>query len=321
MKFQVIDRQSLDLSAWENLTKNGSFFQTYHWVDICIGGLGPRACAVFLCGYENDKLSAGLPAIVISRFGAKSLYSMPYGTHGAAIFTPEISNRSKRVFLQELSDYLSSHRYSLIEIVDFDNSLIELPGKKLGRSKKSTHIIELSKDSDFHPRDKRVERHIRSGRGSGVEIVEIKDENRLDDFYLLYRLTEKRHGKRRLLYEKKFFESVIYRLKDTDMLYWTGASVEGKLIGLQINFVYGDTLTYWQGVWDYEMRQYKPGYLLMHDAVRKAKLSGAGKVNLGASPPHATGLIDYKESWGGRKVEYDILSCRSRFRKLVGRQV
>ncbi len=59
----------------------------------------------------------------------------------------------------------------------------------------------------------------------------------------------------------------------------------------------------------------------MYDAIRKAKLSGAGRVNLGASPPHATGLIEYKESWGARKIEYDILSCRSGVGKLMGRQV
>lgn len=103
------------------------------------------------------------------------------------------------------------------------------------------------------------------------------------------------------------------------MLHWTGLRARGKLIASHLNFIHGGTLANWRIVWDYDERHLKPNQVLMHDAIRTAGRRGIEYVNLGASPADAAGLIEYKERWGGMKVEYDILTFRSPIRRLLGR--
>ncbi len=87
--------------------------------------------------------------------------------------------------------------------------------------------------------------------------------------------------------------------------------IDGAMAASQINLIWGDTLFNWQVVSDLGFRQVKPTYLL-HDAmIAYAQNQKLRKINLGASPPEAEGLIEYKERWGGTEIGYDIMTSSS----------
>lgn len=318
MDVQIIERPAMDLPAWNALVRQRSFFQTIAWADVCAAGMGAQARAVFLCAFEDGGLKAGLPAIITSRFGLKSFFSMPYGTYGGAVYSPDFDDEFKRRFCDGLTKTLAAGGFWHMDITDYFESLRLWSDCPLIRTRCETHVIELQDGVEFIPPDKGTAGDIRAGEKRGGMIVTI-DSGRLDDFFRLYRLTEKRHGRTRLRYSREFFGAILDHLGGTDRLYWTGFEAEGVLIGSQINFIHGDTLFYWQAVSDYEKRWYKPNQALLYDAILNAGGRGLRQINLGGSPEDAVGLRKFKEQWGGRPIAYDVYSYRSRLHRLMRR--
>ena len=319
MDIILADQNNLDLSAWQKLADTGSFFHTRKWIDACLRGLGKKAEAVYFCGLEGDDPVVGMPAVVISKSGFKSLLSLPFGTYGSALFRPDIHEKTKKEFIDYVIQYLNKERYSLVEIVDYNRQLEKYELPHFERLNRFTHLVDLKKSEEFKPADTRVERHIRSGQKHDVEIGRIDHLRQIDEFYRIYESAEKRHGRSNPMYGIKFFQTIFEVFRDSDALYWIAATHENRMIGSQINFIHGDALFYWQGVMDYESREYKPAYLLMHESIDHAVRLGLSMVNLGASPPGANGLIEYKESWGAEKRGYFIYRRRSLLRRMVGR--
>jgi hypothetical protein len=323
MDFRVIDRKSLDVTEWNRLSLKGSFFQTVMWADVCVRGLpadriGVGAAAVFFCGYDGERIVAGFPAIITKRFGVSSFDSMPNNTYGSALFDEGLPEETQARFIDHVATFLDGRRFSRITITDFDGRLKHGDRIKLRCDRSFTHIIGIDSIDEFEPH-RRIKRDLRTGAKADTEIVLINDRGDIDGFYRLYRQTERRHGRRRPLYRRGFFHALADVMAGSDMLYWPGLMVEGRMVASQINFIYGDTLINWRVVSDYEWRRYKPNQILLYDAIEKAAARGVTKINLGASPPDADGLIAYKERWGGTKVEFDIYSYRSRMRRLMGR--
>jgi lipid II:glycine glycyltransferase (peptidoglycan interpeptide bridge formation enzyme) len=188
----------------------------------------------------------------------------------------------------------------------------------MDRTRPFTHIVSLDSQDGPWPHPK-IRYDIRTGLKADSEIVRLERPEQIDDFYHLYRMTARRHGGKGPFRDKKFFEILFDYLHNTDKLYWTGLLAEDSLVGSQIHFIHENTLFNWQTVSNYEKRQYKPSQLLMNDAVEKAISLGLGKVNLGASPSDAGGLIRYKERWRGTRIEYNIYTSRSRLRRLIRR--
>jgi hypothetical protein len=319
MNFKVTDLESLDRERWEGLARNGSFFHTWHWMKICINGLAPGVTGLFLCGYEGDELVAGMPAIVTKRYGLRSLYAMPYGTYGDAVFAPGLGGAAQAEFGRLLIEYLGEGRFSRIAIVDFDGVLAGRAAPLLKRERCFTHIITLNGNEEHNPPDKKVNGHIRAGQRAETEISRLETFGQLDDFYALYELTEHRHGRRRPLYRKRFFTSILEEIGDSKMLYWNCLLSEGAMVGSCINFIFNESLFNWQTVSDYESRHLKPNHVLLADAIQRGVTLGVKTVNLGASPPDAQGLIDYKERWGGVRVDYDCYHHDSWIRRMIGR--
>lgn len=317
MDFRVIERERLDTAAWDNLARHGSFFHTASWADICLTGLAAAHQAVFLCGFEENELIAGMPGLVTRRFGFRTFYSMPYGTYGAPVFSERCREERRREFLDSLSAYFQRMRFSSVFIADFDGSLSDWSEYQMQRTRHFTHIVSLENPEDYRPRPN-IESDLRTGHKLRSEIIHVEDISQIDDFYRLYRLTGMRHKGGPEL-GKRLFDTIFKHLAETDKLYWTGLMAEGRLVGSNIHFIHGDTLFNWQTVSDYAMRHYKPGPMLMYDAISMAIRTGLKKVNLGASPPEAAGLVFYKERWQGVRTEYDILTIGSWWRRLLRR--
>jgi len=319
MDFRIIDRRSLDVEAWERLTRSASFFHTHQWADTCVDGLSPGAHAVFLCGYEGDRLVAGMPAVIRKRLMLKSFYSMPYGTYGEAVLAEGANGNIRDEFYVHLVKYLKNGRFSRISITDFDRNFSSLIEPFLVHREVFTHIIYLDGRDEHNPPDRKINGHIRAGQRADSEIGTVRSRDQLNAFYRLYEMTEKRHGSIRPLYSKHFFASILRHLGDSPMLYWNCLMSGEEMVGSCINFIFNDSLFNWQTVSNYEYRHLKPNHMLLSESLRVGLERGAVRANLGASPPYAHSLIDYKERWGGVRVEYDSYLSDSWFRRFFGR--
>ncbi len=316
MEFKVVDRRNLDIAAWEELTSSSSFFHSYRWADTCVDGLSHGARAVFLCGYEDGRLVAGMPAVVNRNFGFRSFYSMPYGTYGEVVMADGSGEPQRDEFYIYLLKYLKKGRFSRIAINDFDRNFSRVSEPFLTHTESFTHIINLNEDEDHKPPDRKINGHIRSGQKADTTICCVKTKDQLNLFYRLYEMTEKRHGSIKPLYNRHFFNSILKHLGNTDMLYWNCLMYEDRMIGSCINFICSGTLFNWQTVSNYDYRRFKPNHVLLSEAIDVGKSMGIGNVNLGASPPYAHSLIDYKERWGGEKVYYDSYVSDSWLRRI-----
>ncbi|MBN2184217.1 MAG: GNAT family N-acetyltransferase [Candidatus Krumholzibacteriota bacterium] len=316
MEFRVIDRKSLDTSAWEGLTYGSSFFHSHQWADTCVDGLSPGARAVFLCGYEGGRMIAGMPAVITRNFGFRSFYSMPYGTYGEVVMAEGTDEAKRDEFYLFLVKYLKKGRFSRIAINDFDRNFSRLSGPFLSHTEIFTHIIDLNEDEDHRPPDRKINGHIRAGQKADTTILCVKTKDQLSAFYRLYEMTEKRHGSLKPLYSKHFFTSILKHLSMTEKLYWNCLMYEDVMIGSCINFISSETLFNWQTVSNYDYRRFKPNHVLLSEAIDVGVSMGVKKINLGASPQYAHTLIDYKERWGGVKVPYDSYVSDSWLRRI-----
>lgn len=318
MDWAELDRRSLDRSDWDSLIAGHSFFSAIQWIDVCTEGLGRKAHSIFLCGYEGNRLVAALPAILTRRWGVRSFYSLPYGTYGGVFWSAGAPIDSKGTALAHLSAHFRKARYARVVIADYDNSLCDWIHNGIERRPAFTHIIDLSR-GEYHPPDKKIEQHIQIGLKAEPEIVPLHTASQVGEFYALYSATEARHGRAKPILPRRLFDVLFERLIGTDMLYWIGLYAAGRMIGSQINLIFGDSLINWQTVSDHDMRHFKPNHLLLMNAITYARSRGLAQVNLGASPPEAEGLIDFKERWGGVRRNYDIISLRSSGMKMLER--
>ncbi|MCP4567704.1 MAG: GNAT family N-acetyltransferase [FCB group bacterium] len=319
MEFQICDHQSLDVTHWDKLARRGSFFESSLWVDVCAAGMSGSTEICFLCGYESGRLVAGLPAVMVSKLGQKSFLSMPYGTYGGVLFDEAIDSDGRDEFISNMENWLRKKRFSLVSITDFAGRLADWRPKDFERTSHFTHIIELEAGGQFVPTNRNLVKNLQAGEKAAGDIIRIENIDRIKGYYDLYLATESRHGRKKPLYNLSFFEAVMKVLGNTDSLYWTALMVDGEMIGSQISFCHHDTLFYWQAVSAYEKRQFKANYRLLFDAITYGNSRGVTKINLGASPPEAEGLIYFKECWGAKRVEYDGLDYRSPLRKFMGR--
>jgi hypothetical protein len=260
-----------------------------------------------------------MPAVIRKHLFFKSFYSMPYATYGEVVLADGINGVVRDEFYMHLVKYLKTGRFSRISITDFDRNFSMLIEPFLTHTVTFTHIIYLNGDQEHTPPDRKINGHIRAGHRADSKIEIVRSKNQLNEFYRLYEMTEKRHGSIKPLYSKHFFASVLKHLGDSDMLYWNCLMSDGKMIGSCINFIYNGSLFNWQTVSNYEYRHLKPNHLLLSESIRIGIDRGVKRINLGASPHYAHSLIDYKERWGGIKVEYDSYLSDSWFRHMFGR--
>lgn len=258
-----------------------------------------------------------MPAVITKKFGMRSFYSMPYGTYGEVVMAEGTDDTQRDEFYVHLVIYLKKGRFSRIAITDFNRNFSRLSEPFLSHTESFTHIIKLNGNGPHFPSRKSVGRHIRSGLKADTSLVEISTKEHVKEFYKIYEMTEKRHGSIRPLYSRHFFNSILKHLGGTDILYWKSLVYKDRMIGSSIKFIYHDTLFSWQVVSDYEYRHLKPNHVLMFDGIQMGNKAGIKKINLGSSPRYAQSLIDYKESWGGEKVEYDTYISDSWFRKIL----
>ena len=103
-------------------------------------------------------------------------------------------------------------------------------------------------------------------------------------------------------------------MADTRII-WPVCEHEGRIAASHIYLVENDMVLYWQAFFDKEAASLKANQFMTWSTARECRRVGTKRLNLGASPPEAESLTDYKSKWGGETFKYNCYQRRS----LLGR--
>jgi hypothetical protein len=163
------------------------------------------------------------------------------------------------------------------------------------------HQLDLGPDldsifSNFHKSS--TQRKIHRAKREGLHYREGSTEKLLDDFYLLFVLTRRRHGVPPQ--PKKWFKNLIDCFGDALKIRVT--LKDKRVIAAMITIRHKETLTYKYGCSDPRFNNLGSMHLLFWTAIQEAKSSGLRLLDFGRTDIDQSGLITFKGRWGAART-------------------
>jgi lipid II:glycine glycyltransferase (peptidoglycan interpeptide bridge formation enzyme) len=140
----------------------------------------------------------------------------------------------------------------------------------------------------------------------GVQVSPFLSTGQIKECYELVKKRDKRYGLKRSKYPLGLYESIWNTFESGKELLWRIASIENRIIAFQINFLFKDTIYYWEGASELEALPLRPNDALFSDTIQWGISQGYRFLNFGGSPQGAEGLVRFKQAWGGEKKDYTI---------------
>jgi len=290
----------IDEKEWENLvltSKYSSFYHTKIWSEIWEKSF-PDCEALFFILEEQNYL-AGLPLIRFKKKGLLSFFSMPFGTYGGII--GNLSAEQKTQLFREAVKLGTVKKHLRFQIVDFFDQNKELEKLNFQQTQPFTHLINLDNPkSEIGFQKRGYEQSLKRNLG----IREIDSLEEMEICYQLYLTTAEKHQLKQIKYPLKFYENLFSMKANSKYLKWWIVLKEKQIMAYQINFVFKDTLYYWDGGSSPDSLAERPNDALMGHSIIWAKSNNLKFYNLGGSPQKSEGLIRFKEDWGGDRKDY-----------------
>lgn len=203
--------------------------------------------------------------------------------------------------IAELFDKLA-RKYSRVTLVDFENHLAVVP-TGWNRATSMTHLVDLS--PAYEPPDPDLRSEIRKSQREGLVIRKVSTHEEIEVSRMLFLLQGKQPYQ---LYPQELLFALAEASLTHDDIIWLIALHDGKLIASQVFLRIDSTLLYWLSVMDRKAAALKPAVALLKEGIQLGIKQGATRCNLGASPPEASGLVEFKKRWGAREHQYSIYS-------------
>ena len=308
MKVRRCQISEIQSDKVDSLTKD-SFFASKGFMDLwsSVGGK-----PVYWVAESGDLLRAIFPGVEFGRGPLKRFHSMPDGCYGRMFFSSgnDADNRAiGRLVMREIGQagYLKAHVY------DFYNRLSG--NSSFTTEKCETSIVDIA-GSSWMPPDKKIQSEIRKAEKEGINVETFDLSRHMEKFLALMLSTEERH-ERKPKYSPAFFEGLA-RLAETDnRVVWQWCEHNGRAVSSHINFIEAPMALNWQVYFDKSSSFLKANQYLLYNFAKQATGAGVKRLNLGASPPDAEGLIQYKEKWGGRTYTYNCYRRLSRLGRML----
>lgn len=99
---------------------------------------------------------------------------------------------------------------------------------------------------------------------------------------------------------------------------WLVAYYKETLVAYQIHFYFRDQVYFWDSASDPEYHFLRPNHRLFAEIFQWTHSGNYRVLNLGASPPGATGLVELKSSLGGKPYQYHEYQLPTLAGKMVG---
>jgi hypothetical protein len=265
---------------------------------------------VFWIAEEEESITAVLAGVEFGRKPFARFQSMPDGLPSVFI-CPD--NTNDRVHLaSQILDGVSRHGYIKTFVTDFDNSLP--PHSTFRGAGMTTHVVDITEPS-YEPSDKTLMSEIRKAEREHTSVAPFNWSKHGSRFINLVTLSETRHG-RLPKYPAPFFERLAVVAEHDDRIIWTWCEHEGKAVASHIYFIQGDNAINWQIYYDKDFPFLKANQLTTWRAIANLRAREVTRLNLGASPDEAEGLVAYKSKWNAVEYSYSILEKKSWLGKL-----
>ena len=321
MRIEIETIQELNLKNWEKLlieSENSSFYHTCNWISVWKDSYS-NFSPFFIVAKDNEKYLAGIPLVKVKKLGLSSFFSLPYETYGGVISLKNTDESLPSNLCKKLVEFTKGLSLCRIRITDFQNSCDFLPNLGFDCFKVFTHLINLTEKKEDWEDFKQKKRGIVQAEKRGVLVQKINSFEQVKSYFELVEKTSFRHGLKKTRHSLWFYQNIFSSLSKTDYLLWNLAYFEDKLLAGQINFIFKDTIYYWDGASDESFWSFRPNDALFFEAIDFALFQGLSFYNLGASPPDASGLIQFKESWGGKRKTYWIYEKKTFWGKILNR--
>ena len=307
MGVEIWKLEDINSANWNNLvinSRNGTVFNNIEWARVWHLSY-KNATSLFLV-LKESKLRAGMPIIEIQKFGFKSYYSMPYGNYGAVL---SANPQETKALLSSFAK-LTHGNWGMLGFYDFYDEAKDLKSLGFKTLDSATHILSLSKDPQtlWNQSITSTRRQlVRQAQRKDVKISLVENESRVRECYKMLEETAKRHDKKAPRFPLKFYLNIFHTMKK--FLRWTIATQSDQPLANIINFVYKDTITYWDGGSYTHALQYRPNDALIWDTIKWGCENNYKYYDLGGSP--APGLAKFKQEWGAKEKHYPFYYKKS----------
>lgn len=264
-------------------------------------------------GYQPVALTTEAPgrelenAIVFcrikSRLTGRRLVSLPFSDHCQPLVSGETHLKE---LMEGAGEVLRRERLGYVELRPL-RPLEATPGDRAGFCPSESfylHRIDIRAEPEtllagFHA--SMVRRRIRRAQKGGVAIETGSSKELLRAFYHLLLMTRRRH---RLPPQPiAWFRNLLDSMGDRARL--RVASLEGRPIAAILTLLFNETMIYKYGCSDREFARYGATPALLWHAIEEGKRLGATTFDLGRSEPSNSGLVGFKDHWGGSRTEIE----------------
>jgi CelD/BcsL family acetyltransferase involved in cellulose biosynthesis len=315
-----------DSAAWDALvdaSDGASVFHTSAWASLWTSEWpGARWQAIVIPGPGGPAgittYDAGLGAIVRDGPLGRRILAMPYSTYGGPLVRRGHADASgvRRLLLEGFANLARSGGVMLAELAWYEGQRDERPeGLAIGES--FTHVRGLGPDFAVLQRvlPHSIRSRIQQGEEQGVTVRRVVDAAGVRDYHALaVRNVSRRGGQPKPL---SVYQRVFETLVPAGLARYDLAEHEGTVVGGSLHFLHGGVGTNWLTVSDERQSKLRPNHLLIARVMKELCEAGYHEYNLGGSPPDATGLIQFKESWGATRHPVLELGHRSLVHRLL----
>jgi hypothetical protein len=285
-----------------------TFFHTPAWIETLDASF-PEFTVGWLTAREAGSIVGLMPVVRAAKGPFGFLWALPWGTYGH----PIARSTAVKGALIDAFARLAAHPLCLEAAVSvFDGAyLSDVPPAATVRMEECSLIPLEGSFEDFWRNALSSKRRQLCNRGlrSGVSVRMLETEEEVRSFHTLY-VTGSRSWGGVHPYPLRFFMELFGR-RDDGVVFW-GGFLEGRLLGGNIDFYFGDMAQAWQAGLSAEAYPYYVGSLLVTAAVEEAYRRGLKVFNLGSSQDDE-GIIFFKKSLGGAEFIYPVLEIRKKW--------
>jgi lipid II:glycine glycyltransferase (peptidoglycan interpeptide bridge formation enzyme) len=259
---------------------------------------------------SGDEVLAALPAVEIVGTGFfRRMQALVDGLPAPLWIAPDCQE-DHAVVQRTVVEAISTRNLVKAVVTDFEN-IFEYQGATV--TAQSTSLIDLSTTSraeNTYPPDNTLRSEIAKAARDGVTVVPLDYDRHMNELGRLIVQTEERHG-RKSRYTGELWHGFAWLAKIDPRFRLYCVAQGNALAAAHVFIVDRDTALNWQIYFDKKFSSLKPNQAITAFAIEKFRSEGVKYLNLGATPPEAIGVLDYKKKWGGSEYRYRTLEFRS----------
>ncbi len=261
---------------------------------------------------NEEQIIAALPAAIRGKWPLARFQALLDGLPAPLWISDDFRTESDSISNQMLK-FIRESGFLKAHVTDFENALNQSTCQSV---QCKTTVLDLTSISGEFPPDKTLRGEIAKATRDGVTVKAFQRQSQMSNFLDLVNSTEARHG-RTPKYSDRFWSRFAEQCEKDSRFSIMCVHADNQLAAAHVYFCDRETAHNWQIYFDKSFSPLKPNQAITAHAIAMFRAKGIKSLNLGATPPEATGVADYKKKWGGREYAYRILECRSLLGKVL----